>query len=278
MEPLVGKAVPPALHVMSWNIRRILPAPLTRKADRWDRRSPGMAELLGHEAPTLLGAQEALPEQVDFLLRSLGRSYRTVGRGRGADGGGEASPLLYDSTRLSLVSSGQLALSDHPERAGSRSWGNLIPRVVVTATFQDRVTGGRFFAANTHLDHLSARSRRRSVDMILKLAEASGVPTVLTGDLNADARSDTLRALVASGTLEDVWSLAADSGARWGTFPNYRPPRLEGRRLDWVLVSPEIKVLYAAHNPRRYANGWPSDHLPVHAVLIPPEGSDVDDR
>lgn len=278
MEPLVGEVAPPALHVMSWNIRRILPTPFTRKADRWNRRSPGMAALLSHEAPTLLGAQEALPEQVDFLLRSLGRRYRAVGRGRGADGGGEASPLLYDSTRLKLVGSDQWALSERPDQAGSRSWGNLVPRIVVTATLQDRETGRRFFAVNTHLDHLSARSRLRSVEMILRLAEASELPTVLTGDLNADARSDTLRALLTSGTLEDVWSLAADSGERWGTFPNYRPPRREGRRLDWVLVSPGVKVLYAAHNPRRYAGGWPSDHLPVHAVLIPPESADVDDR
>lgn len=278
MEPLVGETAPPALHVMSWNIRRILPAALTRKADRWDRRSPGMAELLRHEAPTLLGAQEALPEQVDFLLRSLGAGYRAVGRGRGADGGGEAAPLLYDSARLKLLGSRQWALSEHPERAGSRSWGNLIPRIVVTATFRDRATGREFFAANTHLDHLSARSRRRSVEMILKLVKASGLPTVLTGDLNADARSDTLRALLAPGALKDVWSLAVDSGERWGTFPNYRPPRSGGRRLDWVLVSPEIKVLYAAHHARRYAGGWPSDHVPVQAVLIPPESSDVDDR
>lgn len=266
--PLIGPVSGPDLHVMSWNARRPVPAVLARTPDRWAVREPRMRALLRAEMPTVLGAQEVVGEQAEAMLDALGPGYRYVGRGRSAAGGGEASPIFYDASRLDLLGWDQSALSDDPSRPGSVSWGNLFPRVVVSATFRDRVTSARFVAINTHLDPLAPRSRRRSASAILDLVAASGQPAVLTGDLNAGPSSAAVRALVSDGTLADSWSSAGKRmGQEWGTYTGYRAPRAGGPRIDWILVSSTFKVTHAAINPTRHGGGWASDHLPVHAVM-----------
>ncbi|WP_027004335.1 endonuclease/exonuclease/phosphatase family protein [Corynebacterium halotolerans] len=272
--PLIGPVAAPAFQVMGWNIRRRLSPVTPRPADRWDRRAPRMRALLQVEQPTVLGAQEALPDQVSFLQDSLGQGYRVIGQGRSANGGGEASPILYDSRRLELLDWKQSALSDTPERPGSVSWGNIIPRIMVSAIFRDRVTSRRFLTVNTHLDHLSRRSRVRSAQAVLRVVSDSGLSAVVTGDLNDGAGSAPLRELLTEGELVDTWETAeAHDSEAWGTFPNYRAPRRGGRRLDWILASPTFRVLRAATNPQRHDGGWASDHLPVQAVMLPPENS-----
>ena len=264
---VIGPVVAPDLHVMSWNVRRRIPDLVTRPADRWRRRAPGVAALLAAERPTVLCAQEVLPEQHSVLREGLGSGYQFLGHGRAADGGGEACPIGYDADRLELVEWEQSALSDTPRRPGSTSWGNLFPRILVRAVFRDRATGGRLQVINTHLDPLSAASRVRSAAAIGELAGACDSPTVLTGDLNAGPTSGALRELRGVG-LADSWTAARDRVTReWGTYGGYRSPRPHGTRIDWILTTPRLQVAAAAINPSRYAGGWPSDHLPVQAVV-----------
>ena len=77
--------------------------------------------------------QEAVPDQASTIRTALGPSYRYVGRGHGLAGRGEGCPLFFDSDRLELLDWQQKALSDEPDTPGSTSWGNRVPRVVVTA-------------------------------------------------------------------------------------------------------------------------------------------------
>lgn len=271
-EHLIGPTAAPALHVMSWNIRRRVRHLVPRSVDRWDRRAPAVEGLLRAEKPTLLGMQEALADQAEFVAQVLGEDYRWVGRGRDAGGGGESCPLFYDAERLELLDWQQVALSNHATRPGSRSWGNVIPRIMVSATFVDRATAREFLAINTHFDHLSVQSRLRSAQAVGHLVSTGNLPAVVTGDLNAGAGSAPLRELLADGTLAESWALArAHDSAQWGTFSNYKEPRRNGKRLDWILASPSFRVDRAAINAQRHAGGWASDHLPVQAVLVLPE-------
>jgi endonuclease/exonuclease/phosphatase family metal-dependent hydrolase len=59
-----------------------------------------------------------------------------------------------------------------------------------------------------------------------------------------------------------------------GTFANYRTPRPDRARIDWILVTPGVAVQRAAINTRLFAGVWPSDHLPVQAVLSIPDEPD----
>ncbi|HEY9309667.1 MAG TPA: endonuclease/exonuclease/phosphatase family protein [Microbacterium sp.] len=267
---LVGPVEPPALHVMTFNIRRRTNGVAWRRADRWRHRAGAVRALLQQEQPTLVGVQEAMPDQADAVLAALGSAYRFVGRGHGRRGG-EGCPIFFDAERLELLDWDQTSLSDQPREAGSRSWGNLIPRIVVTARFRDRRTGSAFTALNTHLDPFSPRSRVRSVDALLTLVGHG--PTILTGDLNAGEGSPTLRALLDDGGLKDAWSTAARRlTASVGTFAGYRPPRPSRARIDWIVVTPDVEVASAGINTFRHAGVWPSDHLPVQAVVAIPAG------
>ncbi|WP_218221565.1 endonuclease/exonuclease/phosphatase family protein [Nesterenkonia sp. Act20] len=273
---LIGPVAAPSLHVMSWNIRRRTGRFHPRVADRWHRRAPGVRALLQAERPTLLGAQEVLEEQSRFLVESLGADYGVVGQGRGPRGGGEASPIFYDAGRLELLDCEQTALSDAPYRPGSTSWGNLIPRVLVSARFRDLQTSTVFLALNTHLDHLSARSRLRSAQVIRERVLHSGLPAVLTADFNADGASAPLAELLQDAALAETWAAAEHHDSHeWGTFANYRPPRRDRPRIDWILATPGIRVLRTAINAQRHGGAWASDHLPVHAVVTLPKEGDT---
>lgn len=268
---LIGEASPPALHVMTWNVRRPMPFGL-RAADRWTRRAPRLAALLREENPTVLGVQEALPQQAGFIRDALGGTYRYVGRGRAGNGSGEGCPIFYDASRLVLENAQQHALSDRPNVAGSRSWGNLLPRIMVIATFRDRSTKRRFCVVNTHLDHLSPRSRLRSAEAVRSSVVASGLPAVVMGDLNEGESGAAVVELLRDELLADAWSSArVRLTAQSATRPNYRPPRRNGRRIDWIAVSSGVQVDRAVINERRYNGGWGSDHLPVHAEIVLPE-------
>lgn len=267
VSPLIGPTAAPGLHVMTFNVRRRLMVQ-TRRADRWMRRAPRIRALLQSERPSLLGVQEAMPDQASFVRHALGSSYRSIGRGRNADGRGEQCPLFYDDDRLELLDWQQLALSDRPTVAGSSSWGNAIPRFYVAASLRDRQTGARLDAINTHFDHLSRRSRLRSAWTIRERVAASGVATIVMGDLNTGENSAPITELLAGGVLEDAWELSDQRlTPEWGTFANYSAPRPNRKRIDWIAATPGIGIQQIAINPRQYVGGWPSDHLSVQAVV-----------
>ncbi|TQL47153.1 endonuclease/exonuclease/phosphatase family metal-dependent hydrolase [Homoserinimonas aerilata] len=265
---LIGPVEAPDLHVMSFNIRRRLPHLMPRSPDRWVHRQPLLKRLLAAEQPALLGVQEALFDQANFVRHALGEHYRSVGYGREKNKGGEGCPILYDTRRLRLLDWRQTALSDTPDVPGSTTWGNRTPRLVVDAVFHDLATGTEFQAVNTHLDNRSRISRLRSADVLRQIVKSSPLPTIMTGDFNTDADTDPYDALTGQGLLLDAWDAAETRlSEAWGTFPNYRAPRHDRKRIDWILVTPGIAVLQAAVNVTRYEGGWPSDHAPVQAVV-----------
>lgn len=266
--PLIGPAVAPDLHVMSYNIRRRLPHVNPHSNDNWSHRMGLVRRLLQSERPTLLGIQEALPDQLLYLADTLGGDYRFVGHGRRADHSGEHSVLFYDTRRLELLDWSQSSLSDTPTVAGSVTWGNQIPRVIVRATLRDTATGMVFLAITTHFDHVNARSRERSAEAIRELVDRSAVPAVVIGDFNADASGVEHGLLVADGRLRDSWRVARERvSEEWGTAPHYRAPTRGGKRIDWILVGDAFEVVTAAINVTRYEGSWPSDHTPVQALI-----------
>lgn len=269
--PLLGPVPEPDLHVMSFNIRRrmkVLKRLTVPGPDHWERRRPVMQRLLATEQPTILGSQEALPDQAGFIRHALGERYRSVGHGREANGRGEGCPVFYDRERVELLDWTQTALSDTPDVAGSTSWGNRIPRIIVNAAFRDRATGNEFRVLNTHFDHLSRISRLLSAEEILRLVAESTIPAVATGDFNLDVNSPAHEKLTGSGKLIDCWDESLERlTPAWGSFPDYRPPRLYRKRIDWILATPTVSVLRMGINVARFDGKWASDHAPVQAVL-----------
>ena len=264
---LIGAVDAPNLHVMSYNIRRRLPHLNPLSPDRWERRRGLLKRQLAVEQPAVLGVQEALPDQALFVLAALGTRYRFVGRGRESDGSGEGCPLFYDADRVRLLDWNQQALSDTPDVPGSATWGNRVPRVIVSATFRDLSTTRELVVINTHLDHQFHASRARSASAIRQLMLRSKRPVIAMGDFNTDAGTAPHAALIADGKVVDTWMVGDRRSESWGTFPNYRQPQHGRKRIDWIVATPAIEVLAAAINVSTFDGAWPSDHTPVHAIV-----------
>ena len=269
--PVVAAAAPP-LRVMSFNLRLDTPAD---GENAWPHRRDWVAGLIRFHAPDAIGVQEALAHMLtDLDARLPGFDRVGVGRADGRDGG-EFSAILYRADRLDLLDSGTFWLSPTPELPGSRGWDAAIERVATWARFRDRRTGCRLLHLNTHFDHIGEQARQESARLIRRRLDslAGELPVVVTGDLNAEPQSAPYRIFTrdtiagAIGPLRDAFSASRGGHygptSSWTAFKAIEP----GRRIDYVLVSPDLPVLQHAILPDSWDGRFPSDHLPVVAVL-----------
>jgi endonuclease/exonuclease/phosphatase family metal-dependent hydrolase len=120
-----------------------------------------------------------------------------------------------------------------------------------------KVRGASVRFANTHLQHNSTVERAAQAQRIAELLDASREPVVLVGDLNARPGAPELSPLFER--YDDAW---VRGGAGDGfTYPSEAP----NARIDYVLVSPEIRVSESTVLP-----SLASDHLPLTATLEAP--------
>lgn len=250
------------LRVMSFNIR--LPAE-SDGVDYWETRKPLAVRMLREQAPDVVGLQELVKAQADYLAREL-PDYAWFGRGRDADGGGERMGVFYRKDRLKVVESGDFWLSDTPDVPGSITWNHLFPRMVTWALFERRGDGRRFYLFNTHLpyrdqDEAARVKGARAIAQRLAALPA-GVPVVLTGDFNTTPDSQVHAVLAA--TLQDAWTAAPRVEGVDATFHGFTGTA--DRRIDWIFAK-GAAVESATSVTTRWNGRYPSDHFPVVATL-----------
>ena len=268
----VADTAPAPLRVMSFNIRYDNPSD---GVNAWPNRRDWVASLVRFHGADVVGVQEALAHMLtDLDTRLPGFGRVGVGRTDGREQG-EFSAILYRTARLELLESGTFWLSPTPEVVGSKGWDTAIERVATWARFRDRSTGCRHLHLNTHFDHVGETARQESARLIRRrLATlAAGLPVVVTGDLNADPQSVAYRLLTRDAVPDGVSALGdafATSRAghygptsTWTAFKAIEP----GRRIDFVMTSSDVSVLAHGILPDSWDGRFPSDHLPVLAVL-----------
>ncbi len=115
--------------------------------------------------------------------------------------------------------------------------------------------GGSLWVIGTHLDDPRGAGavRLAQVEELLGFW-ARRTPVVIAGDLNAEPGDAVIARLLEAGLV--------DTGARLGPEATTSE---DGRRIDYLLLSPEITVLEA-----RVLDRWSSDHRPVVATLRMP--------
>ncbi|MDR6320746.1 endonuclease/exonuclease/phosphatase family protein [Actinoplanes couchii] len=254
------------LKVMTFNLRHSGDAP----PRSWELRRPVMRDLLTTAGPHLLGTQEGLPDQLADIENDLGDHYDRIGLGRDGDDRGEQMAIFFDTTRLAPREFGHYWLSSTPEVPGSASWGTAFARMVTWVLFDDLETGRRFYAVNTHLDHMSADARFRGARLITeRIAGFEKLPVVMTGDFNSPAgpASEPYRVLTEQAGLRDAWVGAQVRGPEFGTFHDYQRLVPGGRRIDWILTTPDVTTTAAMMNTTGQDALYPSDHLPVQVRL-----------
>lgn len=259
------------LKVMSFNIR--VRTVLDTFGHSWNSRREMLVQTIRGFDPDILGTQEALADQSDYLRSQL-PEYSFVGAGRD-DGkrGGEMCGVYFKSTKFTQIASGHFWLSSTPDVVGSKSWGSAFTRMVTWVKLQPKEGSAALCVFDTHFDVFGSRARLESAKLLRQRMQsiAAGMPCIITGDFNDSPGSAPYQTLLASanGTaLTDAFRAAnpTPKSSTEGTRHDYKG-NSDGPRIDWILSTPGItpvsaKVIHTNQNGK-----FPSDHFPVAATF-----------
>jgi endonuclease/exonuclease/phosphatase family metal-dependent hydrolase len=234
----------------------------------WSRRRGPMLDLLRGLGPDVLGTQEGLDHQLADIAGGLGDHYRLIAEHRGDGAQEENSAIFYDRRTVELVAVEHRWLSDTPDVPGSRSWGTQLPRMFSVAWFRRIDDGIAFTVISTHFDYQPTAAQVKSAKLLAERAAGldRAEPLIVMGDFNTGEGSEPYDILTAGG-LRDAYLAARERGPRLGTFNNYGAPDPAGDRIDWILVNDRIVVESARMVDVAPGGQYPSDHLPVEAVV-----------
>lgn len=264
-------ARPPALTVLTQNIRYHSASTRPGEADHWEDRAPVLMDLLRAAEADVVGTQEVLATQIPVLDEVLGETHLRLGIGREGGGRGEHNLLFLRRERFALRDWDQFWLSENPSLLGSIGWDGHCPRIAVWARVQDRASGRELVLAVTHLDHAGHLAREKGAALLAEhLQEAAdGAPIVLMGDFNAAGGDSTAWRELRAADFVDAHDVAADhEGEDIGTFPDYGEPEPGGSRIDWILARGLDVEQYTARLHLLEGRAA-SDHATVIARLRP---------
>jgi endonuclease/exonuclease/phosphatase family metal-dependent hydrolase len=280
-EPPAEEAI--SLDVMTFNIRT---SAIPDGADAWAHRKQLVAETIRRHDPDVVGLQEALAEQIEFLEGALPQ-YRWLGVDRGLNGGtglSEATPIFYRYEEMTPIESGTFWLGNPPnpraqaqaqgQGQGRGGGGRGGSRIVTWARFHHFATGRQIYVYNTHL---SPREGPQHLDAVARINErVAALPpesaVIVLGDFNAYAGTSETWGVATSQGLRDAWVIAAERQGPDVTSNGFGPPPdWGGARIDWILVGGSIEVPAVSTVVHSVDGRYPSDHYPVLATLrVPP--------
>jgi endonuclease/exonuclease/phosphatase family metal-dependent hydrolase len=256
------------INVMSFNIRY---GTAPDGDNHWDKRKTLLVATIRKNSPDLLGTQECIAEQFEFL-KACFPEYTAIGAGRN-DGklDGEFSAIFIRSDRFEVLDSGTFWLSETPDKVGSIGWDASMTRVATWAKLRDRSSARDFIFLNTHFDHIGEKARTESARLIATfLKDKHPLPAIVTGDFNAHDKSLAYQALVGEKSparLTDSYRALHEDSPDEATFHAFSGVT-KGERIDYVLCS-DVFAPSAAAIERTHANRlFPSDHFPVTAEII----------
>lgn len=249
--------------VLSWNLRY---GSARDGDDAWPHRREMLAAAIAAEDPAVLGVQEALHGQLEFLDAKLPHHQR-IGIGRDGGQRGEHACLYVDARRFEITASGTFWLSPTPDVVGSVGWDAALTRICTWATLRERASERTLTVWNVHFDHRGAEARTRSAELVAQRLRTMPGPHVVLGDCNTGEGSPPLAALHAAGLRDTFRDLHPDAHAV-GTFHAFRGGS-DGEKIDYVLASAGLVTRRAAIRNAPGPNGrWPSDHHGVVATLV----------
>ncbi len=255
------------LDVMTFNIRTAI----GRDGDNsWPFRKNLVSETILDSDPDIVGLQEALAEQIDFLESEM-PEYRWIGVDRGLNGGeglSEATPIFYKYREMAPIESGTFWLSDDPNPPTER---RRVSRIVTWARFHLFETRQQVYVYNTHFTLRRGQRQLQSASQInAHIADLPrGSAVLVMGDFNAVAETSETWQVATSDGLRDAWVVAEHREGPALTANGFRAPRQgwEGR-IDWLLVGGPIAVDRVETVVNSSNGRYPSDHYPVVASLL----------
>ena len=259
----------PKIRVMTFNVRYDTDED---GAHDWRHRRADALALIGTHDPDLIALQEPDASQWADITARL-PDHMPFGVFDAGFGNTEAYGGFFRASRFEGEGEGVFWLSDTPDVPHSITWENdWEPRACGWVRLRDRETDRPLVFAATHFDtnaHAwlpSAKVLSRALQMI-----ARGAPTIVAGDFNCCAASETHRYLLAEGGFRDVWYEAGHTDAGVLTFHEFTGrrhlPTAGNERIDWILVRGDVTAGDATIDYSSSSGEPASDHYPVIAEL-----------
>lgn len=260
------------LKLMSYNIK--FDSPTFEPA--WEVRKKWQVDMINQYKPDIIGTQEGLKKQVDYLQEEL-PDYVVVGEGRKGGDDDEHMAIFFKRDKFRLREMGSFQLSETPEIIGSGPEVN--PRMVTwvrlallndeTNPYPQDYRGHwentkEFYVFNTHFfngkkDSLARLNAAKLIMERVRKLERFGEwtkerPVFLMGDFNCRPGSAPYMVLVdpQNKTNQQTFSDSA---------PN------NGKEIDWILYKGKVKVNHYEIINYNVDGVFPSDHKPISVEL-----------
>ena len=255
---------PASITVISFNIRY---GDAKDGTNSWQYRYYTTAMMLDEQRPDVVGLQEALNYQVEYIAEYVdGYKYVGVGRDNGKKQG-EYAAIAYNKKAVSLLKWGTFWLSETPEKP-SKGWDAACKRTATWAFFKDKESGKKFLFVNTHLDHVGVEARSKGVALIMdRIAEINkdNVPVVFCGDLNVRPGDPCLKAVEVSMKSARTTALKTDNSDTFNAWGHNE----EAQVIDHIYYRgfencTLFEVVTKPYDNRKFI----SDHYPIKAVLV----------
>jgi endonuclease/exonuclease/phosphatase family metal-dependent hydrolase len=267
------------LSMMTYNLKFASPT----FEPSWDVRKEWQVDLIREYMPDVLGTQEGLKEQIDYLAEQL-PEYVVVGEGRKGGDDDEHMAIFFKRDKFRLRELQSFQLSETPEVIGSGPEVN--PRMVTWARLalinsepleepyaQDYrghwENTREYYVFNTHYfnGRKDSLARLNASKLILERIHAlnrfgawtAERPVFLMGDFNCRPGSPPYEVLVAeensTGIMEDrLFDTSYDH-----------------KDIDWILYKGNVRVLHYEEVDYQVDGSYPSDHKPIYVEFELPE-------
>jgi endonuclease/exonuclease/phosphatase family metal-dependent hydrolase len=268
-----GKPDGTTLTLMTYNLKFASP---TFKPS-WEVRREMQVDIIREYSPDIIGTQEGLKGQIDYLDDVL-TEYVVIGEGRQGGDDDEHMAIFFKRDRFRLREMGSFQLSETPDIIGSGP--DINPRMVTWArlAFQTRPAQGEsgpypadyrghwentreIYVFNTHFFNRSSEflAKWNSTQLILDRIHSldrfgewtKERPVFLLGDFNSKPGGAIYTAFVGDGTSGNPLLLKDSIKGGLG--------------IDWILYRGNVNVTHYEKIDYNVDGAYPSDHKPVIA-------------
>lgn len=258
-----------SITVMTYNIRLDV---ASDGENRWDNRKETLAGLIRYHAPGIVGVQEALRHQIDFLEKALPEyAWFGIGRDDGKNAG-EFMAVLYRKDLFEVLQSSTFWCSPIPSSPGL-GWDAACNRVVTWGKFRQKQHTREFYLYNTHLDHVGSTARKESARLLMDSVQAvdEHVPVIITGDFNSVPSDQPYQTIIEkrkNRRMVDTKSVSRQPhyGPN-GTFNAFNIRDYAVDPIDYIFVSEGANVKTHGTITDSFHGRFPSDHFPVISTI-----------
>jgi len=242
----------------------------------WEVRRDMQVDMIQQYSPDVIGTQEGLKGQIDYLMEQL-PGYVVIGEGRKGGDDDEHMAIFFKRDKFRLREMHSFQLSETPDVIGSGPEVN--PRMVtwVRLSLINKPAEGKtypypsdyrghwantqeFYLFNTHLFNRrdQAMARLNSAKLIMERINfcnrfgewTKERPVFLMGDFNTRPGGEVYKTFVGDKNTEDALLLKDSIKG--------------GSGIDWVLYRGNVEVLKYEQVDYNVNGVYPSDHKPIY--------------